>query len=332
MHLELGARTGAWHREPERYHFLSISTYGQGGHSPLICRYKWCAKKRPERRFKFRCPHHVTHPTQTEKYNSYTLLNPVRVTLVPRIPLIEDLTSAPIPRGSNLLVEFDPASEWYNASINIAAGLLTAGEIVGYNVAAQPPERIRAQLGRLGLDARELEKLGRLRLTDFYTATLGQKSEEHYAFDSLKVADLSIMISTQLMRPVKEKSAPVGFGDPDNFLNIFLRIADNVSTLARFNEEKAWIEFILTRAFPLGTSLKQTQVFGLVEGLHSDGVYKALEAASDGVIDFKLEEVANKVGQRAASIIRIRSMRDVPFDARWHRLKTGENFELTIEE
>lgn len=246
--------------------------------------------------------------------------------------MIEDLTSAPIPRGSNLLVEFDPASEWYNASITVAAELLRAGEILGYNVMAQPPDRIRSQLSRLGVDVGELEKrpAGRLRITDWYTATLGQpRSKEHYAIDTLKVADLSIMISTQMMRPAKEKIQLVGFGD--NILDISLRVFDNFSTLARFNDEKAWVEFILTRGYPLGTNLKQTQICGLIRGFHSDWAYKALEAAADGVIDFKLEEVADKVGEQAATIMRIRSMRDVPFDARWHRVKMGENFEVSLE-
>lgn len=30
----------------------------------------------------------------------------------------------------------------------------------------------------------------------------------------------------------------------------WLRIADNISTIGRFNDEKVWTEFFLTRAFP----------------------------------------------------------------------------------
>ena len=37
------------------------------------------------------------------------------------------------------------------------------------------------------------------------------------------------------------------------------------------------------------------------------------------------------MGEQAATIMRIRSMRDVSFDARWDRLKVSENFEVTLE-
>ena len=41
-----------------------------------------------------------------------------------RIPLIDDLAKEPVPPGSQLLVEYDPASSWYNAALAIAVGWL----------------------------------------------------------------------------------------------------------------------------------------------------------------------------------------------------------------
>jgi len=55
--------------------------------------------------------------------------------------------------------------------------------------------------------------------------------------------------------------------------------------------------------------------------------YEQLEAAVDGIIDFKLDEASDP----AQNLIRIRSLRKVGFDGRWHRLKLTENLELTIE-
>jgi KaiC/GvpD/RAD55 family RecA-like ATPase len=52
-----------------------------------------------------------------------------------------------------------------------------------------------------------------------------------------------------------------------------------------------------------------------------------LEAAVDGIIDFKLEEV----GEETINLMRLRSMRNVGFDSRWHRLRVKENFEVTLE-
>ena len=144
---------------------------------------------------------------------------------MPRLPLIEDLTLEPIPPGSNLLVEYDPASQWYNASLTIAAGYLKSGGVVDYNATAQSVASIRLKLKRFGLDVDAMEREGKLELWDWYTATLGKKSTEKLAMDSLKVADLSIDFSkTEL----GDTSRPVR-----------LAIRDNASTLARFNEEKA---------------------------------------------------------------------------------------------
>ncbi len=232
---------------------------------------------------------------------------------MPRISLIEDLTNGPIPAGSNLLVEFDAASQWYAASITIAAGWLRTSGTVSYNVYAQPPDNVRAQLARLGLGTEELERDDKLRIIDWYTATLGQKSPEKYAYDSLKVADLSIRFSKEQMR-----GPPL----PDR-----LRINDNGSVTARFNDEKAWVEFMLTRGFPMSSSRKLTTILPIVKGVHSEWAYRQLEAAVEGIIDFTIEEV----DEERKNFIGIRTMRNVLFDARWHPLRIGENFEVTLE-
>ncbi len=94
----------------------------------------------------------------------------------PRIPLIDDLTKDPIPAGSNILVEFDPASQWYNASLSIAAGWLKDGGIVEYNTSVQSVAKIRSKMRRLELDVDALER--ELELLDWYTATLGKDYTE----------------------------------------------------------------------------------------------------------------------------------------------------------
>ncbi len=184
---------------------------------------------------------------------------------------------------------------------------------MGYNLYAQPPDSVRTQLRRLGLNTEDLEASGKLVIIDGYTITLGQKSKEKRAFDSMKVADLSIVFLKGVM-----KAEP----RPD-----LLRIVDNGSILARYNDEKAFVEFVATRALPSASLMKSTMIGGFVRGLHSDWVYKNLEAAMDGVIDFKLEES----GEETRNLIRIRSMRNVGFDSRWYPLKIGENFAITLD-
>jgi len=100
--------------------------------------------------------------------------------------LIEDLTGAPILPGTNILVEFDPASQWYNASLTIAAGWLKTGGSVSYIAQSQSPEDLRSQLRQLGIAVDELEQKDRLWITDFYTLSLGRKSKEQYVPESLR--------------------------------------------------------------------------------------------------------------------------------------------------
>ncbi len=159
----------------------------------------------------------------------------------------------------------------------------------------------------------ELESKDKLMIRDSYSASLGLKSKEKHAIPSLKVADLSITVAKTL----KESTA-----NPD-----FLRIVDDESSLARFNDEKSWVEFVLTRVFARGALTKSPSIRGLITGVHSEWVYKRLEAAADGIIDFKLEES----GEETKNMIRIRTMRNVSFDSRWHQLKVGENFEVMLE-
>ena len=238
------------------------------------------------------------------------------------IALIEDLLKGPLPPGASLLVEYDPTSTWYQASLSIAAEWLRTGGVVSYHVTAQPPENIRSQLAQLGLDVENLEANEKLRVFDWYTATLGRKSKEKYAFYSLKAADLSVLFAKYLMATQDGIDSTPPQPSPD-----WLRLLDDVSCLARFNEEKSWVEFVRTRLIPIASLWKSTGIGGIMRGIHSDWAYKNLEAASDGVIDFKLEEM----GDAATNLMRIRSMRVVGFDSTWHTLMTGENREVAFQ-
>jgi len=232
---------------------------------------------------------------------------------VPSLPLIEGLTRGPIPPGSVLLVEFDAASAWFNASLTIAAGWLNEGGGLTYNDWTQSPDDLRTKLSRFGLRVDALEKEGRLLIWDAHTATLGQKSKERMAPDSLRIADLSLFVKDAMRGP------------PDAS---WLHISDNASTLARFNDDKSWTEFLLTRFYPYIRSCKMTSLSAFARGLHSEWVYRKLEADADGVIDFKLDESTDP----PTNMMRIRSLRDVGFDGRWHKLTLDENFKVTLEE
>ncbi len=237
------------------------------------------------------------------------------VDFVSQMPLFEELTTAPIPPGSNLLVLFDAASEWYNAGLTISAGWLRTGGRVHYNTCVQSPDAVRSQLKRQGLNPEELEKEDRLRIYDWYSVTLGGKSEEKNAVQSLKVQDLSPQYGTWMKAGGLKEDAKT------------LRIIDNSSVLTRYNDEKMYVEFHLTRVFPRSPIWKATLISPIVRGLHSDWLYRSLESGADGIIDFRLDETQDP----ACNLIRIRNMRNVPFDGKWHRLKVAENLAVSLE-
>ena len=234
-----------------------------------------------------------------------------------RIPLVEDLTTSAIPPGSNIIVEYEPASQWFAASTTIAAGWLKQNGKVSYNTLAQPPAKIRGALERLGIDCAKLETGPQdhepLRIWDYHTASLGVKSNEKLQQSSLKVADISIhFIKEQFSRRP----------DPDRLL-----VVDDWSSYSRFNEEKSWVEFLLTRDFAISSALQSLNIGGLMKGMHSGWVYNRLEATAEGIVDIKIEEE----GKTVSDMIRIRNLRNVHFDREWHRLKIGENFEVMLE-
>jgi len=233
---------------------------------------------------------------------------------VPRIPIIEDLTEGPIPLGSNILVEYDPASQWYNTSVTIAAGWIKSGGVASYNAYDHSPESVRLQLKRLGLDAERLEREEKLRIWDWYTIQLGKKSQEKYAMPSLKVADLSIDYSRRVI--VSTRSSD------------HLRVMDDALVLLRFNDERSFIDFWRTRLVPTtGPNSNSTALPSVPKGVYPEYICRTFEVAADGIIDFKLEEE----GKATRDLIRIRSMRNVHFDREWHELKIGANFEVTLE-
>jgi KaiC/GvpD/RAD55 family RecA-like ATPase len=233
---------------------------------------------------------------------------------LPKIPLFEELTTGAIPRGSNLLVVFDPASVWYNAALTISMGWLQTGGRVHYNASIQSPDAVRTQLTRLGLNPEKLEREDMLRIYDWYSPTLGRKSEDKYAVHSLKVHELSPEYATWMK------------GDELGENVNTLRVIENGSTLARYNDEKLFVEFLLTRVFPRSPLWKATLINSAARGLHSDWFYKSLESGADGIIDFKLDESSDP----AQNLFRIRSLRNIGFDGRWRKLRATENLEINI--
>jgi hypothetical protein len=107
----------------------------------------------------------------------------------------------------------------------------------------------------------------------------------------------------------------------------WLRIIENTSTWYRFNDERAVMELELTRFIPSFRLRSSTAVRAIMKDVQSQWVVQQLEGAHDGIIDLKLDETSDP----AQNMFRIRTMRNVGFDGRWHRLTVDENFGLALE-
>jgi KaiC/GvpD/RAD55 family RecA-like ATPase len=138
------------------------------------------------------------------------------------------------------------------------------------------------------------------------------RNPKRFAVESLKVSDLSIWMGKEVLH---EPAAPD-----------FLVIAENNSTLDRFNEEKNWVELLLSRIIPMAKIRQMTQLIGMIASVHSDWAYRHLEASVDGVVDFKLES-----GAEVHDLMRIRSMRRMAVDRSWHRLQLTDEMEVAVE-
>lgn len=233
------------------------------------------------------------------------------------IAVIDELTSEPLPPGSNIMVVYDPASYWFHAALTMAAGWLRELGKVRYMVATQPADNVRLRLGRLGVDTQDIENEERLIIRDFYSATLGMKSKEKHATDSLKVHEWSPSFAQEL------KDAELALLWTDT-----LRIADDYSYLDRFNAERIWVEYIVNRVVPQGRHTGARNLSGFMKDAHSTWAYRTLEVAHDGIIDFKIDELSDP----PKNLMRIRSMRNVGFDAKWHQLKITKDFEVKLSD
>lgn len=206
---------------------------------------------------------------------------------------------------------------------------MLGGSRVQHLALARPREAIVRALTKLGVDVDACETLGLLRVDDAYSATLAQEStkdlprvpvdDRYVRYSTLKVADLSIDVSRVLKGQVslsKWSSDQTGV----------LFVSESLSPFLRFNEEKAFLEWMETRDIPLERKLGRVMLAGFAKGLHGESLYKRLENTMDAVIDVQVMER----GDEARSYLRIRSFKGQPHDARWHEIEIRPNGEAVL--
>ncbi len=184
-------------------------------------------------------------------------------------------------------------------------------------------------LSELGVDVQERLKSGRLLVDDAYSATLtggrlDPASPQADVFEpiqggvrwhSLKLADLSIEWLKQT------KHGPQPWDVIETWPPGALGIGESESEILRFNEEGPYIEWTVSRTNPIDRKAKRVGLQGLVRGIHSESLYKRIEAAMDGVVDIKVMDLRGE----SKTYLRIRSLKGQPYDGKWHEVEIQPN-------
>ena len=247
------------------------------------------------------------------------------------IPILTQLIPDGVKPGTLFVVEFDPESQWLAVAATITAGYLRAGGRVAYVAQLRSPATVRENFLKLGVDVSAATREGRFALDDYYSATLtGGRLEGGVAeasviepidggvrLRSLKVADLSV----EFLKDMKQ--GPESGGVFSTWPPGALCVVESMSQMLRFNEEKPFLEWAISREHQGARRAKRIYFDGIVRGIHSESLYKRLESDVDGVIDLRVME---RDGEWK-NFLCIRSLKGQPHDARWHEIQIKGNGE-----
>ena len=228
-----------------------------------------------------------------------------------RIPILAGLIPGGVPYRTAFVIEYDPDSSYYQILESTVHDLLSAGQVVSFFDYTRFTDQVRQDLRALGSDIDSLEAKGRFHLYDGYSATLGIKSKEKLAFESLRVADMSLYVLklTKDENPIRND---VGF-------------SDNGTIGLRYNDEKAFLEWYATRVIPRVKLHDRISFSAFVSGVHSASFYKSMEDICDGVIDVKFDDSEGTPRTK----LRVRAFKAGEFNGSWGRVKL-DGFHATL--
>jgi class 3 adenylate cyclase len=236
------------------------------------------------------------------------------------VPLLEALVPGGFRLGGNYLVEFEPSSPWYEASVTIAARSVQSGLKTEYHSFHQNIVDVKAALEDLGLAVdREIER-GMLKLIDSYTpATPRAKGRPlgRVGFLASSTPDVG-----RWGRTIKKQIAH-GFEERDRK---WLHIDDNTSLLLQFTDEESMLNGWRTVFIPWGRARELITVNGFVKGIASEAFYRKNEALYDGVFDM----VTNEKEGRLEHFIRARRVQGESIDSQWKPVRLRPRGEVVI--
>ena len=217
------------------------------------------------------------------------------------IPIISDILNRSIPRGSVLVLLYEPSAQWLSLILTIASELLRRGHVVGITTTITPPEQVRQRLAIALPNLRDPELAKQLTVIDWYTWTTGKKSTERRSVDSLGLAQFNIQDSR--------------YQRDDSPLYDFLAV-DNLSAFLKYNDERAFMQW-LDKTIGRMREMKGVRLYCFLKHFHSESFYANLEAMADGVIDLDIQVRGNHL----ENVIRLKSMKGVQHPTDWRTLR-----------
>ncbi len=238
------------------------------------------------------------------------------------LPFLNTIVPGGCPFGANYLVEFEPHSLWYETMLTWADEALTERVKTDLHTFSHIPGEMREALSKLGTDVPVLEEKDILRIIDSFTITTGIESPER----NLKTFERYQSKSIHLAEWAEAAMHEITEGVPENERRR-LHLDDNLSVLAQYNEEKAFVDYWRTRFVPWSRSLHLTVVHSLSTGVHSSAFYNQFETLCDGIFDFQSREGKNGIEH----YFRVRTVRGRPHDSSWKRLHLERNGRIIID-
>jgi len=238
------------------------------------------------------------------------------------LPFFGDIVPGGFNYGGNYLVEFEPDSPWYEASLTIAAHALRQGIKTEYHTFRHIPGEIKTALGRLGIDIAKKEHESLFRILDTYTLTIGLGTPEtgpergvHHQTSSFDVEKWGRSILDLLKEGVAETEKR------------WLHLDDDTSVLNQYTNENTFIDAWRMKGIPYARTRELVQFPSLLRGASSDAVQAKFEAIADGIIDFKTREEKGEMKH----YVRVRTIRNGTCDSRWKRLQVLDNGEVKLD-
>ena len=243
------------------------------------------------------------------------------------LPILKPMVPGGLSYGGHYVVEHDPESPWYETSLTIAAEALSQGVRTEYHVFTHPPDYIRQDLARLGVDARKLEERDSLRILDTYDVmtglaapekpeAMGRKGREpfetHHQFD---LVHWSSKVESLIKQGVAEEEKK------------WLHLDDNTGILNHYSDEKMMIDMWRTRFLPYARARELAMIHSFVRGIASETFYRNFEALCDGIFDMRSMEEHGSIQHYA----RARTIRGTVSDTRWRRLQLSNNGHVQID-